>query len=375
MILKSNGDVLLHLNFSRESLQALDKPLLFWASQDNISRIANQAGDLFSQRALPTFAFDEQALAQHQSLAMEARFADESYKTKEEYKELELKIKLLEKQLKEAEAEGLPAKRIADSLALPLAKAYADNQMAQAALELVERYGVSATSVVKNLRVIGDIYKQANEWERAIMAYERAIEKENPGNRYDLAILYSQLANVFLEMAQWEEALNWNLKAIEIMEGILSEDDPDLATSYNNLGSVYWNQGKLEKALEYHLKAIAIWEKILGPNHPKLAESYNNIGTAFHSQSEIEKALEYYLKATSILENIPAYDHPNLATAYNNIALVLLRLKNYPKAQEYMKKAIAIRKKQLPEGHPHLEGSIEDLREIEAKLQDQKNRQ
>ena len=413
LILKSNGDVLLHLNFSRESLQALDKPLLFWASQDNLSRIANQAGDLFSQRALSTFTFDEQALMQHQSQAMEARFADEGYKTKEEYKELELKIKLLEKQLTEAEAEGLPPGRIADSLALPLADVYRNNQMIQAALGLVERYGALGTSNVKNLRIIGDVYEQANVWDKAIDIYKQAIKIAKPEDRIELATLYNQIASVYWGMGCWDEAVNWNKKSIAIKEEILDKDDPRLANSYFNLGMVYLDQqdfekalacfhlscairerilshdhpdlgqvysglglayqelGKLKKALKYHLKANAIANKAFDSDHPNLAASYHNLGLIYSDQGEQERALEYYLKAISITEKVFGPHHPKLATSYNNIAWAYFDLGNYAQAEIYMKKAITIRKMKLPEGHPDLEDSLKRLKKIEAKIKEQ----
>lgn len=413
LILRSRGEVLLHLNFSRESLQALNKPLLFWASQDNLSRIANQAADLFSQRALSSFVFDEQALARRPSLALEARFDDEAYKSKEEYQALELKIKLLEKQLEEAEAEGLPPKRIADSLALPLAKTYRDNRMAKAALALIGRYGGVASSDLGNLRILGDVYEQANEWEQAIEKYKQAMSFVEPEDHRGLSALYGQLANVYWEMGYWQEAVEWNEKAIQIKEATLEKDDPELATLYNNLGNCYHNLKNFEEALAYHIKAISVREKVLPRNHPDLAQSYNNLGAVFLEKGTFEKALEYFLKAKAIYEETLDANHPSLATsfinlgvvyyfqgevdkaiecylkaiaideimldqndpnlaiAYNNIARIFFENAEYAQSYQFMKKATTINKKQLPPAHPRLKDSFKFLKLVRSKLKEQ----
>ncbi len=41
-----------------------------------------------------------------------------------------------------------------------------------------------------------------------------------------------------------------------------------MATSFNNLGCVYDRKGEYEKAIEYYTKALNIRQKVLGNDHP-----------------------------------------------------------------------------------------------------------
>lgn len=55
----SNRSLLQEINFAREELFALGKPILFWTNQKTNSFISNQAADLYTQRSINTVFFDE----------------------------------------------------------------------------------------------------------------------------------------------------------------------------------------------------------------------------------------------------------------------------------------------------------------------------
>jgi tetratricopeptide (TPR) repeat protein len=50
-----------------------------------------------------------------------------------------------------------------------------------------------------------------------------------------------------------------------------------VATSYNNIGVVCKNKGDYDKALEWYQKCLDIELKTLGAEHPDVATSYHNI--------------------------------------------------------------------------------------------------
>ncbi|CAF4687816.1 unnamed protein product, partial [Didymodactylos carnosus] len=84
------------------------------------------------------------------------------------------------------------------------------------------------------------------------------------------------------------------------------------------MGLVYKNQGDYEKALKYYEKSLEIKLISLPPNHPDIATTYNNIGLVYDNQGDYEKALKYYEKDLEIsLISLPP-NHPDIATTYNN---------------------------------------------------------
>ena len=96
---------------------------------------------------------------------------------------------------------------------------------------------------------------------------------------------------------------------------------------------MYQEQGEYEKALEYYGKALEIVERTLGNDHPSTATTYNNMAGVYKAQGDYEKALEYYEKDLEISEKVLGSDHPNTATTYNNMALVYEAQGEYEKAQ------------------------------------------
>ena len=90
-----------------------------------------------------------------------------------------------------------------------------------------------------------------------------------------LLILYHQLAGVKEDQGEYQEALEFHQKCLDIYLKSLPPNHPNLATSYNNIGLVHDKMGEYSKALEFHQKCLDIYLKSLPPNHPDLATSYS----------------------------------------------------------------------------------------------------
>lgn len=175
---------------------------------------------------------------------------------------------------------------------------------------------------------------------------------DNGSEKENTATLFNNLAGVQYAQGNYEKALEYNEKALQIMEKVLGLDHPYTATAYNNTAEGYYAQGEYEKAFEYYEKALAIREKVQGPEHPDTATTYNNTAGLYYVQGKYEKALEYFKKALAIREKVLGPDHLSTATSYNNIALVYSDQGEYEKAFEYYEKAIAIKEKTLGLDHP-----------------------
>ncbi|CAF0730650.1 unnamed protein product [Adineta steineri] len=204
---------------------------------------------------------------------------------------------------------------------------------------------------------LGGIYLNQGDYEKAIRYCEKALEirkKTLSANHPDLAFSYNNIGSVCDEMGEYSQALLAHEKALEIREKTLPSNHPDLATSYNNIGLVYMNMGEYSKALSFYEKALEIDQKSLPPNHPSLATSYCNISSVYDKMGDYSQALSYHEKALEIdQKNLPS-NHPSLATSYNNIGLVYEHTGEYSQALSYHEKALEIREKTLPANHPHL---------------------
>jgi tetratricopeptide (TPR) repeat protein len=73
----------------------------------------------------------------------------------------------------------------------------------------------------------------------------------------------------FLEVAgQHQLAFGMYEFTLVCAVALAGHDSPDVAASYNNTGNVYNRQGQYERALEYYQKALEINIKVSGQDHP-----------------------------------------------------------------------------------------------------------
>jgi preprotein translocase subunit SecA/nephrocystin-3 len=133
-------------------------------------------------------------------------------------------------------------------------------------------------------------------------------------------------------MGRYDQALEYQQKALAIFEEVLDATHPYLAISYNNIGGTYSRMGRYEEALDYYQKALAIFEEVLDATHPYLAISYSNTAAALTGLQQYKTAQEYLQKAIAIFKE---KNHPYIITAYGRLGLVALKLGTTSKAKEY----------------------------------------
>ncbi len=66
--------------------------------------------------------------------------------------------------------------------------------------------------------------------------------------------------------------------------------------SYHNSGNYYYGKGDYERAIVYHEKALNIQLGILGEKHPDLAKAYKNLRDAYKKKGDVKKTNEYHMK-------------------------------------------------------------------------------
>jgi tetratricopeptide (TPR) repeat protein len=208
------------------------------------------------------------------------------------------------------------------------------------------------------------IKNNQGDYEKAIEYYEKALEIEQktlPPNHPDLATSYNNIGLVYMNMGEYSKALFFYEQALEIYQKSLPSNHPSLATSYNNISAVYDDMREYSKALSFYEKALEIRQKSLPPNHPDLAQSYNNIGVVYQKMREYSKALSSHEKALEIFGKSLPPNHPSLATSYNNIGLVYDNMGEYSTALSFYEKTLEIYQKSLPPNHPSLATSYNNI--------------
>ncbi|KAG4981959.1 hypothetical protein AAZX31_10G034200 [Glycine max] len=112
-----------------------------------------------------------------------------------------------------------------------------------------------------------------------------------------------ELANVKNAMGRREEALENLRKCLEIKEVTFEEDSGELGKGNRDLAEAYVAVLNFKEALPYCLKALEIHIKGLGMNSVEVAHDRKLLGIVYSGLEEHEKALEQNVLAQRILKN------------------------------------------------------------------------
>jgi tetratricopeptide (TPR) repeat protein len=138
---------------------------------------------------------------------------------------------------------------------------------------------------------------------------------EQKGNLYasKKALVYSNLANVYLQIGNHTKALEYYLAALEEFE--TGDDKRNLGIVLGNMGNLFSGIGNYEKAIESYQAAISIFRPI---NYTKgMAINNNNLGEAWLRLKQYDTAIVYYDNAYKLYESLD--DKRGISLVLNNI--------------------------------------------------------
>ena len=187
-------------------------------------------------------------------------------------------------------------------------------------------------------------------------------------NHPDTASAYDTVSFTYSHLGKHKQALECNLKSLSIRRDSYGEKHSSVALSYNNLGNTYGYLGDYKKALEYYLKALDIQLSLSGENHKSVAFLYNDLGSLYGSMGDRKQSLEYHLKALSKIQSIFGEKDQSTATAYNNVGDAYYEFGNPKKALEYLLKASDIFRSIFGENHPNVALSYNNIGSIYGEL-------
>ena len=198
----------------------------------------------------------------------------------------------------------------------------------------------------------GFIGNYIGNYDLALYYYNKITSEVD--NKTDLATSYANIGSVYWKKGDFDNALDYDFQAKDIMEQIASNDYVKLSQIYTAIGSVYAYQGNFENAMQYHLNAKEIIENNMPQEYHTITQIYNNIGFVYEYMGEYELALEYYDKAVDIIETNDLDEVLRLSTLWMNIGGVYKAMGKYDKVLEYVNKSKEIEEKYLSPNHPEL---------------------
>ena len=334
---KGFPEALRYLNFKREEIIDHRVKVIFWVTDEELTRIGNEAPDFFAFRNR-VVEFIEVPLTEERKPALVEFALETEYRSLDEIKRsIELKETLLS-ELSEAD-------EISGYLLGSLGILYYQIDCYKKAIEYYERALVISRELGDrqgegaDLGNLGLAYSNLGEVEKAIDYYEQAlvIAKEI-GDRQGEGADLGNLGNAYKNLGQMEKAIDYYEQALVIAKEIGNRRGE--GNKLGNLGTAYRNLGQVEKAIEYYEQALMI-SKEIGDRRGE-GNRLGNLGNAYSNLGQVKKAIEYYEQALVISKEIG--DRRNEGIWLGNLGNAYSDLGQVEKAIKYHKQALVISK-------------------------------
>ena len=133
---------------------------------------------------------------------------------------------------------------------------------------------------------LGQLLLKIGQFNKAEELYTALLEQTSDED--EKAHYYNQLGYAKNDQGEYEKAIWYYEKALEIYHKNPSSNQSDLATvgTYNNMVWCTTTWESTRKHFHFTKKHLKSVKKRFPPNHPLLATSYNNIGSVYYSMGE-----------------------------------------------------------------------------------------
>jgi tetratricopeptide (TPR) repeat protein len=230
-----------------------------------------------------------------------------------------------------------------------------DDEVAKLQFQRIDVSLVLKSERADLLSALADCEHRFSNYDKALEYYLKCLDirlKTLGAEHPSVAISYGDIGRIWDSKGEYDKALEYYEKSLDFKLKTIGENHPNVLNSYNYVGIIWKSKGNYDKALEYFKKSLEISLKTIGENHYKVSLSYNNIGVIWKSKGNYDKALEYFKKSLEISLKTIGEIHSDVAGSYNNIGIIWKSKGNYDKALEYYEKSLEIRLKTIGDKHP-----------------------
>jgi tetratricopeptide (TPR) repeat protein len=182
---------------------------------------------------------------------------------------------------------------------------------------------------------LGIIAQQRGDYDQALDWYLKSLNiSEELGNRADMARSYHHLGMVAQDRGDYDQALDWYRKSLDIKEGLGNR--AGMASSYHQLGIVAHLRGDYDQSLDWYRKSLDINEEL--GNRAEMAPSYHHLGMVAQERGDYDQALDWYRKSLDI--NKEFGNRFGIASSYHHLGIVAHLRGDYDEALDWYRKSL-----------------------------------
>lgn len=190
---------------------------------------------------------------------------------------------------------------------------------------------------------LADNYSSLNDFAQAIKLLNEAIEINRLLSEgvtdYEYASIVARLARYYSLNNDFNHALEFGIKANELIQGTDSIESLDHAVIANELGNYQAHLGHYIEAIQSGTESIGIYEKLHKTKNLDYALALNNLAAYYAHISNYKEGVSYGMKALEIRKNLADIESPDYAITLANLANCQAHLGHYRTAIQSMLEA------------------------------------
>ncbi len=184
--------------------------------------------------------------------------------------------------------------------------------------------------------VLSDSLAQAGDFEQSIQLLEK-FTATNKKQNFTLAQTYFQQSYNYLQLHQYDKALDYNELSLNIYQSLYYEF---LAKNYLRYGTIFLQKKEYESALDNLLQAMDLPHE--SAQFTGILQGY--IGAVYSKMGNYKKAETYYDASLESFAIDLEEEHKDIATTYLNIGNLFYVQERFTDAQRMYRKALEIEK-------------------------------
>ena len=196
-------------------------------------------------------------------------------------------------------------------------------------------------------------HSSLNNFTEASNCLQRALHIAKivlPKYHEELAYIYNNLASLYAEKGENDQALEYAKLSLEIKQNCMPSDHPSLAIAYNTLGCIYSTLLDYHESVANHEAALIIFQKHGSDKYLILATINRNLADSYYRLDQLDRAIDYLQRALAILRIIHGEDndkHFQFAFSYDTFARIKCAQGFIDEAESYCQKAFDLRSTEL----------------------------
>ena len=207
-------------------------------------------------------------------------------------------------------------------------------------LERSEHYGTTLANYATTYTMAGDTIKALNLYTEAAEIYAEA----GLGADYRLATLFNNMSFLCQDLEDYPQAQEYLEKSLFILKG-LEESEIEVAITYSNLANVYLAMDRIDEAKVSVKKALDLFIGESGDSDVHYAGAVCTLGEIYFKEADYEKAAALFRESMKLTERDYGEDNLSYAVLCENLALCLKELGDEEEALSFENKASDIKER------------------------------